>query len=112
MRIAEEREAYKKTYSEIEECVHAYYSFVERRVADFAYKCVRKKRTGFVHGGRACINIANLVVRYVPLSAFITCDMIDLGFLIRGHIDLEQTSQRGSVLCMGQLAFAIESSQS
>jgi site-specific DNA-methyltransferase (adenine-specific) len=40
-----------------------------------------------VPGGRACINIANLGRKpYIPLSAFITSDMLDLGFLMRGEI--------------------------
>jgi DNA modification methylase len=40
-----------------------------------------------VPGGRACINIANLGRKpYIPLSAFITRDMLDLGFLMRGEI--------------------------
>ena len=40
-----------------------------------------------VPGGRACINIANLGRKpYIPLSAFIAQDMLDLGFLPRGEI--------------------------
>ncbi len=40
-----------------------------------------------VHGGRACINVANLGRKpYLPLTAFITQIMIDLGFLMRGEI--------------------------
>ena len=40
-----------------------------------------------VPGGRACINVANLGRKpYIPLSAFITKDMIELGFLMRGEI--------------------------
>ncbi|MFQ6127048.1 MAG: DNA-methyltransferase [Candidatus Heimdallarchaeota archaeon] len=40
-----------------------------------------------VPGGRACINIANLGRKpYIPLSAFIVKNMLDLGFLMRGEI--------------------------
>lgn len=40
-----------------------------------------------VPGGRACINVANLGRKpYIPLSALIAKDMIDLGFLMRGEV--------------------------
>jgi len=40
-----------------------------------------------VPGGRACINIANLGRKpYIPLHLFITRDMLDHGFLMRGEI--------------------------
>lgn len=40
-----------------------------------------------VHGGRACINVANVGRKpYIPLSALITQDMLDIGFLMRGQI--------------------------
>jgi site-specific DNA-methyltransferase (adenine-specific) len=40
-----------------------------------------------VPGGRVCINVANVGRKpYIPLSASITRDMIDLGFLMRGEI--------------------------
>ena len=40
-----------------------------------------------VDGGRACINIANVGRKpYIPLSAFIASEMIDIGFLMRGEI--------------------------
>ncbi len=40
-----------------------------------------------VPGGRACINVANLGRKpYLPLTAFISKMMIDLGFLMRGEI--------------------------
>jgi DNA modification methylase len=40
-----------------------------------------------VPGGRACINVANLGRKpYIPLHAYITRDMVDLGFLMRGEI--------------------------
>ncbi len=40
-----------------------------------------------VHGGRACVNVANLGRKpYIPLTAFITRMMLDIGFLMRGEI--------------------------
>lgn len=40
-----------------------------------------------VHGGRVCINVANLGRKpYIPLHAFIIEDMQNLGFLMRGEI--------------------------
>ena len=40
-----------------------------------------------VPGGRACINVANLGRKpYIPLHNFISHDMLDLGFLMRGEI--------------------------
>ena len=40
-----------------------------------------------VHGGRACVNVANLGRRpYIPLSDHISHMMIDIGFLMRGEI--------------------------
>ena len=40
-----------------------------------------------VHGGRACINIANIGRKpYIPLSDYISKMMIDIGFLMRGEI--------------------------
>lgn len=40
-----------------------------------------------VHGGRACVNVANLGRKpYLPLHAFVIEDMLALGFLMRGEI--------------------------
>jgi modification methylase len=40
-----------------------------------------------VSGGRACINLANLGRKpYIPLHAYVTQDMLDIGFLMRGEI--------------------------
>ena len=55
-----------------------------------------------VHGGRACINVANLGRRpYVPLSAFITQDMMDAGFLMRGQIIWNKQASAGSSCAWG-----------
>ncbi|HSF82600.1 MAG TPA: site-specific DNA-methyltransferase [Anaerolineales bacterium] len=40
-----------------------------------------------VHGGRACINVANLGRKpYIPLSDYISQMMVEIGFLMRGEI--------------------------
>lgn len=40
-----------------------------------------------VHGGRACVNVANLGRKpYIPLSDYISHMMMDIGFLMRGEI--------------------------
>jgi len=40
-----------------------------------------------VHGGRACVNVANLGRKpYIPLSDYISHMMIDIGFKMRGEI--------------------------
>lgn len=40
-----------------------------------------------VHGGRACVNVANLGRKpYIPLSDHISRMMIEIGFLMRGEI--------------------------
>ena len=55
-----------------------------------------------VPGGRACINVANLGRRpYIPLNAFISQQMIDLGFLMRGEIIWQKGSSAGSSTAWG-----------
>jgi len=40
-----------------------------------------------VHGGRACVNVANLGRKpYIPLSDYISQMMLEIGFLMRGEI--------------------------
>ena len=55
-----------------------------------------------VHGGRACINVANVGRRpYLPLSAFVTADMIEAGFLMRGQIIWNKQASAGSSCAWG-----------
>ena len=55
-----------------------------------------------VQGGRACINIANLGRKpYIPLNAFISQIMIELGFLMRGEIIWDKGSSVGSSTAWG-----------
>ncbi len=49
-----------------------------------------------VHGGRACINIANLGRKpYIPLHSYIIQDMLELGFLMRGEIIWNKAASSG-----------------
>ena len=55
-----------------------------------------------VPGGRACINIANLGRKpYIPLNAFISQMMIEIGFLMRGEIIWDKGSSAGSSTAWG-----------
>ncbi len=49
-----------------------------------------------VPGGRACINVANIGRKpYIPLSAMISKQMIDIGFLMRGEIIWNKSASAG-----------------
>jgi modification methylase len=49
-----------------------------------------------VHGGRVCINIANLGRKpYIPLHSYIIHDMHELGFLMRGEIIWNKAASSG-----------------
>lgn len=53
----------------------------------FLERVFRETYRVLVPGGRACINVANLGRKpYLPLTAYISKMMIDLGFLMRGEI--------------------------
>lgn len=55
-----------------------------------------------VHGGRACINVANLGRRpYIPLSAHIALLMEELGFLMRGEIIWHKGAGAGVSMAWG-----------
>ena len=55
-----------------------------------------------VDGGRACINIANVGRKpYIPLSAFVASEMIDIGFLMRGEIIWDKQSSAGTSCAWG-----------
>ena len=55
-----------------------------------------------VPGGRACINIANLGRKpYIPLNAFVSQMMIEIGFLMRGEIIWDKGSSAGSSTAWG-----------
>ena len=55
-----------------------------------------------VHGGRACINVANLGRKpYIPLTTFITKMMMDIGFLMRGEILWDKGASASSSTAWG-----------
>ena len=55
-----------------------------------------------VDGGRACINVANIGRKpYLPLHAFITADMLEVGFLMRGEIIWNKAASAGSSCAWG-----------
>jgi len=60
-----------------------------------------------VPGGRACINVANLGRKpYIPLNAFISQDMLDIGFLPRGEIIWNKASSASPSTAWGTFASA------
>jgi site-specific DNA-methyltransferase (adenine-specific) len=55
-----------------------------------------------VPGGRVCVNIANLGRKpYVPLNAFLTQIMLDIGFLMRGEIIWDKGSSAAASTAWG-----------
>jgi len=55
-----------------------------------------------VTGGRACVNIANLGRKpYIPLNAFISLMMVEIGYLMRGEIIWDKGSSVGSSTAWG-----------
>jgi site-specific DNA-methyltransferase (adenine-specific) len=61
--------------------------FTLEEYLDFLKRVWREVYRVLVPGGRACINVANLGRKpYIPLNAYITRDMTDLGFLMRGEV--------------------------
>jgi len=55
-----------------------------------------------VHGGRACINLANLGRKpYIPLNALVSQIMITAGFLMRGEIIWDKAASVGSSTAWG-----------
>lgn len=55
-----------------------------------------------VPGGRMCLNLANLGRKpYIPLESFLTQDLLNLGFLMRGQIIWDKASSSGSSTAWG-----------
>ncbi len=55
-----------------------------------------------VHGGRACVNVANLGRKpYIPLSDYISRLMTDIGFLMRGEIIWSKGAGAGTSMAWG-----------
>ncbi|MDS3861205.1 site-specific DNA-methyltransferase [Thermosynechococcaceae cyanobacterium BACA0444] len=54
------------------------------------------------HGGRACINVANLGRKpYIPLSDYISQMMLEIGFLMRGEIIWQKGAGAGGSMAWG-----------
>jgi len=55
-----------------------------------------------VHGGRACINVANLGRKpYIPLSDFVSRIMLEIGFYMRGEIIWSKGAAAGVSMAWG-----------
>jgi len=55
-----------------------------------------------VHGGRACVNVANLGRKpYIPLSDYVSHMMMDIGFLMRGEIIWHKGAGAGVSMAWG-----------
>ncbi len=60
-----------------------------------------------VHGGRACVNLANLGRKpYIPVSDFISQMMIEIGFLMRGEIIWNKGAGAGVSMAWGSFQSA------
>jgi site-specific DNA-methyltransferase (adenine-specific) len=55
-----------------------------------------------VEGGRACVNVANVGRKpYLPFHAFLTQDLIELGFLMRGEVIWNKAGSAGPSTAWG-----------
>lgn len=55
-----------------------------------------------VDGGRICVNVANIGRKpYLPLNAWITTDLLELGFSMRGEIIWNKSASAGSSCAWG-----------
>lgn len=61
-----------------------------------------------VHGGRACVNIANLGRKpYIPLSDYISQIMLEIGYLMRGEIIWYKGAGAGVSMAWGSWQSAV-----
>ena len=71
-----------------------YRSFIKKVMLE-VYRCL-------IPGGRICLNIANLGRKpYIPLEAYITEDLVSLGFLMRGQIIWDKSMSSGGSTAWG-----------
>lgn len=69
---------------------------------DLLAQVFRETYRVLVHGGRACINIANVGRKpYVPLSAYVSLLMLQIGFQMRGEIIWQKGSGAGISMAWG-----------
>ncbi|MFZ6029114.1 MAG: DNA-methyltransferase [Chloroflexota bacterium] len=86
---------YNVTKEYDEELSLAEYLALLRRVFSETYRVL-------THGGRACINVANLGRRpYIPLSDHISHLMLEIGFLMRGEIIWHKGAGAGISMAWG-----------
>lgn len=65
-------------------------------------RVLRETYRVLVEGGRACVNVANVGRKpYIPLHAFLTEEMISLGFLMRGEIIWNKAGSAGPSTAWG-----------
>lgn len=69
---------------------------------DLLYSVFAETYRVLVHGGRACINVANLGRKpYIPLSDHISLMMEEIGFLMRGEIIWNKGAGAGRSMAWG-----------
>ncbi len=69
---------------------------------DFLKRVFTETYRVLVHGGRACVNVANLGRKpYIPLSDYISMMMLEIGFLMRGEIIWNKGAGAGVSLAWG-----------
>ncbi|MFI5133380.1 MAG: DNA-methyltransferase [Chitinophagales bacterium] len=67
-----------------------------REYLDLLHRVFKETFRVLVHGGRACINVANIGRKpYIPLSDYVSHIMIDLGFDMRGEIIWNKSAGAG-----------------
>jgi len=66
------------------------------------YRVLGETYRVLVDGGRACVNVANIGRKpYIPLHAFLTEDLIKLGFLMRGELIWNKAGSAGPSTAWG-----------
>ncbi len=69
---------------------------------DLLHRVFSETHRVLVHGGRACVNVANLGRKpYIPLSDYISHLMTDIGFLMRGEIIWHKGAGAGTSMAWG-----------
>ncbi|HIE57152.1 MAG TPA: site-specific DNA-methyltransferase, partial [Anaerolineales bacterium] len=69
---------------------------------DLLYRVFSETYRVLVHGGRACVNVANLGRKpYIPLSDHISRMMAEIGFLMRGEIIWNKAAAAGVSMAWG-----------
>ncbi len=69
---------------------------------EMLHRVFAETRRVLVHGGRACINVANLGRKpYIPLTDYISRLMTGLGFLMRGEIIWHKGAGAGTSMAWG-----------